>query len=39
MAATDLRGRDFITLMEFDREEVETILDTSHDIKRKWIRG
>ncbi|HEU68410.1 MAG TPA: N-acetylornithine carbamoyltransferase [Candidatus Acetothermia bacterium] len=39
MAATDLKGRDFITLMEFDREEVETILDTAHDLKRKWIRG
>lgn len=39
MASADLRGRDFITLMEFDREEVETILDTAHDIKRKWIRG
>lgn len=39
MAATDLRGRDFITLMEFDREEIETILDTAFDLKRKWIRG
>lgn len=39
MAATDLRGRDFITLMDFDREEIETILDTAFDLKRKWIRG
>lgn len=39
MAATDLRGRDFITLMEFDREEIETILDTAFDLKRRWIRG
>ncbi len=39
MAATDLRGRDFITLGEFDREEVETILDTASDLKRNWIRG
>lgn len=39
MAATDLRGRDLITLLEFDREEIETILDTALDLKRKWIRG
>ncbi len=39
MAATDLRGRDFLTLMDFDREEIETILDTAFDLKRKWIRG
>lgn len=39
MASTDLRGRDFITLMDFDREDVETMLDTSLDLKRKWIRG
>ncbi len=39
MAATDLRGRDFITIMDFDREELETILDTAFDLKRKFIRG
>ncbi len=39
MAATDLRGRDFISLLELDREELETILDTADDLKRKWIRG
>jgi len=39
MASTDLRGRDFITLMEFDREELETILDVAFDLKRKLIRG
>jgi len=39
MAATNLGGRDFITLMDLDREQVETILDTADDLKRKWIRG
>jgi len=39
MASTDLRGRDFITWLDFDREDIETILDTAFDLKRKWIRG
>jgi len=39
MASTDLRGRDFIALWEFDREEIETFLETAFDLKRKRIRG
>jgi N-acetylornithine carbamoyltransferase len=39
VASTDLRGRDFITWLDFDREDIETILDTAFDLKRKWIRG
>lgn len=39
MASTDLKGRDFITWLDFDREDIETILDTAFDLKRKWIRG
>ncbi|MGQ9477119.1 MAG: N-acetylornithine carbamoyltransferase [Candidatus Bipolaricaulia bacterium] len=38
MSNTTLRGRDFITLMEFTRDELEAILDAAHDLKRKFIR-
>jgi len=38
MASTDLKGRDFITWLDFDREDIETILDTAFDLKRKWIQ-
>ena len=30
---TDLRGRDFISVLDFDREELETILDVA-----KWLK-
>jgi ornithine carbamoyltransferase len=33
-----LRGRDFLTLMEFSRPEIETILDTAKELKQKWRR-
>ena len=38
MANTSLRGRDFITWLEFTRDEMEAMLDTAHDLKRKLIR-
>ncbi len=39
MSNTTLRGRDFITWLDFNRDEIEAILDTAHDLKRKQIRG
>jgi N-acetylornithine carbamoyltransferase len=38
MSNTTLRGRDFITWLEFSRDEMEAMLDTAHDLKRKFIR-
>ena len=32
------RGRDFLTLMNFTKEEVNYILETSADLKKKWSR-
>ena len=32
------RGRDFLTLMDFSRLEIETILETSKDLKQKLRR-
>ncbi|HOL17446.1 MAG TPA: ornithine carbamoyltransferase [Bacillota bacterium] len=32
------KGRDFLTLMDFDKEEITFMLDTAADLKRKWIR-
>lgn len=32
------RGRDFLTLMDFTREEITHILDTAADLKRQWTR-
>jgi len=29
-------GRDFLTLMDFSKEEVEYFLDTAAELKRKW---
>lgn len=39
MLTKSLRGRDFISLMDFSREELETILDVSFDLKRKNAVG
>ncbi|MFQ6090889.1 MAG: N-acetylornithine carbamoyltransferase [Candidatus Bipolaricaulia bacterium] len=39
MSNTALKGRDFITWLDFTRDEIETILDAAHDLKRKFIRG
>jgi ornithine carbamoyltransferase len=33
------RGRDFITLLEWSKEEVETILDVALDLKRRYAMG
>ena len=32
-------GRDFITLLEWSKEEVETILDVALDLKRRYALG
>ncbi|MEW6081199.1 MAG: ornithine carbamoyltransferase [Bacillota bacterium] len=32
------RGRDFLTLMDFTKEEITYILDTAADLKRQWTR-
>jgi len=39
MLTKSLRGRDFISLMDFSREELETILDVSFDLKQKNAVG
>ncbi len=39
MSNTSLRGRDFLTWLDFTRDEIEAMLDTAHDLKRKKIRG
>ncbi|MGD9675924.1 MAG: ornithine carbamoyltransferase, partial [Candidatus Bipolaricaulia bacterium] len=38
MSNTTLRGRDFITWLEFSRDEIDAMLDAAHDMKRKFIR-
>ncbi len=38
MSNTSLRGRDFLTWLDFTRDEIEAMLDTAHDLKRKQIR-
>jgi len=38
MSSTTLRGRDFITWLDFERDEIEAMLDAAHDLKRKFIR-
>jgi ornithine carbamoyltransferase len=38
MSSTTLRGRDFITWLEFSRDEIDAMLDAAHDLKRKFIR-
>jgi N-acetylornithine carbamoyltransferase len=39
MRTESFRGRDFITLLEYSREEVETILDLALDLKRRFAAG
>ncbi len=39
MKTETFRGRDFITLLEWSREEVETILDVALDLKRRFAMG
>ena len=36
---TNLRGRDFISDMDFSKEEVETVLDVAWDLKRQRALG
>jgi N-acetylornithine carbamoyltransferase len=33
------RGRDFLTLLDWSKEEIETILDVSIDLKRRFALG
>ncbi|RLE34598.1 N-acetylornithine carbamoyltransferase [Candidatus Acetothermia bacterium] len=35
---TSLRGRDFLTWLDFTRDEIEAMLDTAHELKRRQIR-
>jgi N-acetylornithine carbamoyltransferase len=39
MKTESFRGRDFITLLEWTKEEVETILDVALDLKRRYATG
>jgi ornithine carbamoyltransferase len=36
---TNLRGRDLISLREWTREEIETVLDVATDLKRQRALG
>lgn len=36
---TQFRGKHFITLQEWTKEEIETLLDVSFDLKRKFAMG
>lgn len=36
---TKLKGKHFVSLMDYSREEIETILETGFDLKRKLARG
>ncbi|MBM7870947.1 ornithine carbamoyltransferase [Clostridium pascui] len=36
---TVFRGRHFITLQDYTNEEIETMLDVSYDLKRKFAMG
>jgi len=38
MSNTTLRGRDFLTWLDFSRDEIDAMLDAAHDLKRKFIR-
>jgi len=39
MAATNMKGRNFLAMADFSTEEIVTALDTAEDLKRKLIRG
>lgn len=36
---TVLRGKDFISLQDWSKEEIDTLLDVSFDLKRKFAMG
>jgi len=35
----NFRGKDFLTLMDFTREEIQAMLNVSYDLKKKWAAG
>ncbi len=39
MRTEGFRGRDFLTLLDYTREEVDTILDVALDLKRCYAKG
>jgi N-acetylornithine carbamoyltransferase len=39
MKTETFRGRDFVTLLDWSKEEVETILDVALDLKRRYAIG
>ena len=39
MITKEFRGRDFLTLLDFTKEEFETILDVAMDLKRRYAIG
>lgn len=36
---TKMRGKDFITLMDYSKEEIESIFEVAFDLKKKLARG
>ncbi len=36
---TRMKGKHFVTLLDYSREEIETILETGFDLKKKLARG
>ncbi|MFW5900459.1 MAG: hypothetical protein ACOCTH_01620, partial [Halodesulfurarchaeum sp.] len=36
---SDLRGKDMVTLQEWEREELESTLDVADILKREWAQG
>jgi len=36
MKTDTFRGRDYLTIADYGREEIETILDVALDLKRKY---
>jgi N-acetylornithine carbamoyltransferase len=39
MKTETFRGRDFITLLDWSKEEIETVLDVALDLKRRYALG
>jgi N-acetylornithine carbamoyltransferase len=39
MKTEGFRGRDYLTLLDYTREEVDTILDVAFDLKRRFAMG
>ena len=37
--AVDLKGRSFLTLMDFSKEEIRYLLDLAHELKAKKTSG